>query len=80
MLMQEIILKKRNGQRLTTEEIEFFVNGYTADNIPDYQASALLMAVWFSRMIQGNSGGSVGAWCALPSPSQYWPGGKARQA
>lgn len=50
MLMQEIILKKRNGRVLTTEEINFFVKGYTSDTIPDYQASALLMAVWFSQM------------------------------
>jgi pyrimidine-nucleoside phosphorylase len=50
MLMQEIILKKRNGQVLTTEEINFFVNGYSSGAIPDYQASALLMAIWFSRM------------------------------
>ncbi|MGI9537099.1 MAG: thymidine phosphorylase [Desulfocapsaceae bacterium] len=50
MLMQEIILKKRNGQTLTTEEIDFFVSGYTSGSIPDYQASALLMAIWFSQM------------------------------
>ena len=50
MQMQEIILKKRNGQALTTKELCFFVRGYTAGNIPDYQASALLMAVWFSQM------------------------------
>ena len=50
MRMQEIILKKRNGQTLTTEEINFFVEGYTSGDIPDYQASALLMAVWFSQM------------------------------
>lgn len=48
--MQEIILKKRNGQALSTEEIDFFVTGYTAGAIPDYQASALLMAVWFAQM------------------------------
>ncbi len=50
MLMQEIILKKRSGQSLTTEQIDFFVSGYTSGNIPDYQASALLMAIWFARM------------------------------
>ena len=48
--MQDIILKKRNGQALSTEEIDFFVTGYTAGVIPDYQASALLMAVWFAQM------------------------------
>ena len=50
MLMQDIILKKRNGNALSTEEINFFVEGCTAGLIPDYQASALLMAVWFARM------------------------------
>lgn len=50
MLMQEIILKKRNNQPLSTEEISFFVKRYTAGEIPDYQAAALLMAVWFSGM------------------------------
>ncbi|MBT8347788.1 MAG: thymidine phosphorylase [Desulfofustis sp.] len=50
MLIQDIILKKRNGHPLSTEEIDFFVKGYTAGVIPDYQASALLMAVWFAQM------------------------------
>ncbi len=50
MLMQEIILKKRNGDRLSSEEIDFFVKGYAAGDIPDYQAAALLMAVWFNGM------------------------------
>ncbi len=50
MQMHEIILKKRNGQALATEEIDFFVRGYTAGTIPDYQASALLMAIWFAQM------------------------------
>lgn len=50
MQMQDIILKKRNGQALSTDEINFFVKGYTAGVIPDYQASALLMAVWFAHM------------------------------
>ena len=50
MLMQDIILKKRNGHSLSTEEIDFFVNGYSTGVIPDYQASALLMAIWFARM------------------------------
>lgn len=50
MQMQDIILKKRSGHALTTEEIDFFVGGYTSGDIPDYQAAALLMAVWFSQM------------------------------
>ena len=44
MRMVDIIAKKRDGKELTTQEIEFFVNGYTRGDIPDYQASALAMA------------------------------------
>lgn len=50
MRMVDIIEKKRNGEELTTEEIRFFVEGYTNGSIPDYQASALLMAVYFKDM------------------------------
>lgn len=50
MNMVEIICKKRNGFELTREEIEYFVAGYTEGNIPDYQASALLMAIYFNGM------------------------------
>ncbi len=45
MHMVEIIEKKRDGKTLTTEEIEFFVQGYTQGTIPDYQVAALLMAI-----------------------------------
>jgi pyrimidine-nucleoside phosphorylase/thymidine phosphorylase len=47
MRMYDIILKKREGLALTTEEIKYFIDGYTAGDIPDYQASALLMAIFF---------------------------------
>lgn len=47
MRMYDIILKKRNGGRLSKEEIEFFIKGYVSGNIPDYQVSALLMAIYF---------------------------------
>ncbi len=50
MLMQELILKKRNGSPLSAEEIDFFITGYSAGDIPDYQAAALLMAIWFVQM------------------------------
>ncbi|MDO6354510.1 pyrimidine-nucleoside phosphorylase [Caloramator sp. CAR-1] len=50
MRMYDIILKKRNGGELTKEEIEFVVNGYTKGEIPDYQVSALLMAIYFQKM------------------------------
>ena len=50
MNMNEIIIKKRNGGKLSEEEIRWFVSEYTAGNIPDYQASAFLMAIYFSKM------------------------------
>ena len=45
MRMYDIIAKKRYKQELTKEEIEFFVKGYSSDEIPDYQAAALVMAI-----------------------------------
>ncbi|WP_145368967.1 pyrimidine-nucleoside phosphorylase [Staphylococcus epidermidis] len=50
MRMIDIIEKKRNGMSLTREEIEFFVNGYTRGEVPDYQASSLAMAIFFQDM------------------------------
>lgn len=50
MRMIDIIEKKRDGKSLTKEEIEFFVNGYTHEEVPDYQASSLAMAIFFQDM------------------------------
>ena len=50
MRMVDIITKKRDGHELTDQEIEFFVNGYVGGRIPDYQVSALLMAILFKGM------------------------------
>lgn len=50
MRMIDIIEKKRDGQTLTKEEIEFFIEGYTNGDIPDYQASSLAMAIFFQDM------------------------------
>ena len=50
MHMTDIIIKKRNGEELTPEEITFFVDGYTRDDIPDYQAAAFLMACFFNEL------------------------------
>lgn len=50
MRMYDIIRKKRDGGELTTQEIKFFIDGYVKGEIPDYQASALLMAIFFKGM------------------------------
>lgn len=50
--MVDLIQKKRDGEQLTTEEIQFIVEGYTNGTIPDYQVSAWLMAVYFQNMTE----------------------------
>ena len=50
MQMYDIIAKKRRGEALSDAEIRFFISGYVGGDIPDYQASALLMAVCFRGM------------------------------
>lgn len=52
MRMTDLIIKKRDGGELSGEEIRFFVNGYTRGEIPDYQASALMMAIYFRKMTE----------------------------
>ena len=48
--IQEIIIKKRDKKELSKEEIEFFVQGYTKGTITDYQAAALIMAIYINGM------------------------------
>lgn len=50
MRMYDLIMKKRNGGFLTEEEIAFMVKGYTNSEIPDYQMSAMMMAIYFQGM------------------------------
>jgi pyrimidine-nucleoside phosphorylase len=52
MRMVDVIEKKRDGHELTTEEIQFFIDGYTDGSIPDYQVSALTMAIFFQGMTE----------------------------
>ena len=56
MLMVDIIRKKRDGGALSKEEIDFFINGYVKGEIPDYQVSALMMAVFFKGMNDEETG------------------------
>ena len=48
--MYDIIKKKRDGGELSTEEIRYFINGVTDGSVPDYQAAALCMAIYFKGM------------------------------
>jgi pyrimidine-nucleoside phosphorylase len=50
MRMVDLIHKKRSGSALSQEEIDFIIQGYTQESIPDYQMSALLMAIYFRGM------------------------------
>ena len=50
MIMEEIIEHKRDGLKLTRDEIHFFIENYVSGSIPDYQASALLMAIYLKGM------------------------------
>ncbi|MCC8018086.1 MAG: thymidine phosphorylase, partial [Lachnospiraceae bacterium] len=50
MRMYDIIMKKRSGVPLLEEEIRWLITGYTKGDIPDYQMSAFLMAVYFQGM------------------------------
>ncbi len=52
MRMVDLIEKKRDGLELTTEEIQFVIKGYTDGSIPDYQVSALTMAIFFQGMTE----------------------------
>ena len=55
MRMYDVIAHKRDGKELTEEEITFFVRGYTNGEIPDYQASALLMAAYLRGLTFGET-------------------------
>lgn len=50
MRMYDLIMKKRNGMSLSREEIEYMIQEYTAERIPDYQMSAMMMAIYFQGM------------------------------
>lgn len=56
----EIIINKRDGYELTKEAIDFFINGYTKGEIPDYQMSALLMAIYTQGMTKSETSALTG--------------------
>lgn len=50
MTMYDLIIKKKRGMALTKEEIHFMIQGYVSEKIPDYQMSAMMMAICFRGM------------------------------
>lgn len=50
MTMYDLIMKKREGEELSRQEIDYFIQGYTSGDIPDYQVSAMMMAIFFKGM------------------------------
>lgn len=55
MRMYDLIMKKRNGGTLTEAEIDYMISEYTADRIPDYQMSAMMMAIYFQGMSEAET-------------------------
>ena len=52
----EIIEQKRDGKELSKEQLSYFVDAYTKGDIPDYQASALLMAIYINGLSDAETG------------------------
>ena len=85
MRMYDVITKKREGGELSREEISFFIKGFTSGEIPDYQASALLMAICIRGMTDGeivalteemaNSGDTVDLSCLKNTVDKHSTGG-----
>lgn len=50
MRMYDLITKKKHGEVLTDEEIQYMISGYVSGEIPDYQMAAMTMAIWFNGM------------------------------
>jgi pyrimidine-nucleoside phosphorylase len=77
MNVAEIITQKRDGQSLTDEQIQFLIDGYAKDSIPDYQLSAFAMAVYFQGMTRDETAALTGA--MLNSGERMsWPAGKPK--
>ena len=61
LLPAQIIQKKRDGKALTEEEIQFFVSGFTSGELPEYQMSALSMAICLLRVAISDAPGLLPA-------------------
>ncbi|MGH2604721.1 MAG: thymidine phosphorylase, partial [Dehalococcoidia bacterium] len=61
MRVVDLIREKRDGGTLDDEAIGFFIDGVTAGSVPDYQAAALLMAIFFRGMTPGETAALTGA-------------------
>lgn len=68
MRMYDILAKKRDGGILTDEQIQFFIDGYVSGAIPDYQASALLMAIFPKRDDAARDSGAHQEYGAIRRP------------
>lgn len=55
MRMYDLITKKKHGEALTDAEITYMIDGYVKGDIPDYQMSAMLMAIWFKGITRSRS-------------------------
>jgi pyrimidine-nucleoside phosphorylase len=81
----EIIIKKRSGKILTRDEISFFIESYLRDEIPEYQMSSLLMAIFFKKMLPEeiqtlteiyiNSGKKITFPSSMPTVDKHSTGG-----
>ena len=69
MRMYDLIVKKRDGGVLSKEEIAFMIDEYTAGSIPDYQMSAMMMAVYFRGM---NESETLNLTMSMARVENYW--------
>ena len=79
MRMYDLIVKKRDGGELTREEIDYIIEGYTDGDIPDYQMSAWLMAVFYKGMNARETADMTMAMVRSGDMLENWSGGTYAQ-